>query len=97
MCTLTNTELPNVILFTPLINITTCGIDDVAAGTKKVAYAHNGNVYVVGIEGVASIYSTSGALVAQKEAVAGTARFEGLAAGVYVVVADGINQKVVVK
>ena len=97
MCTLTNSAFPNVILFTPLINITTCGIEGIAADAHKVAYAHEGNVYVVGIEGKASVYSTSGALVAQKEAVAGTARFEGLAAGVYVVVADGINQKVVVK
>ncbi|MGN1265574.1 MAG: hypothetical protein ACI4UL_07135 [Muribaculaceae bacterium] len=97
MCTLTNAAFPNVILFTPLINITTSGIEDIQADANKVVYTDGGNVYVVGITGKARIYSTTGALVAQKEAVAGTARFEGLASGIYIVVADGVNQKVAVE
>lgn len=97
MCTLTNAAFPNVILFTPMLNIQYSGIADVNVQAKKVAYVSRGNVYVTGIEGQAYVYNVVGALVAQRHAVAGTACFENLTPGAYIVVANGINQKVVVK
>ena len=97
MCTLTNAAFPNVILFTPLINIQYSGINDVNTNAKKVVYTQNGSVYVAGIEGKAYIYNIVGAQVAQTNALAGTAAFHNLPSGAYIVVANGIRQKVVVK
>ncbi len=92
-CLLTNVAFPNIVYVTVEMDIATSGVDEVAATALDVVAGH-GFIEVNGAEGRVTIFTADGRVAGQ---AAGSARFDSLDAGIYVVSADGKSAKVIVK
>jgi len=99
MCVLINETYPDLILYTPLMNIKTTGVDNVTTGGSDVAVkVEGGNILISSPKDVAvRLYSVSGTLVGSAEVVNGGCVIPNVNPGVYVVTVGGSACKVVVR
>lgn len=96
---LTNESFPDLTLYTEALNLRTVGIAEVAAADGSLTVsADNGRITATtGKPATVRLYNAAGNFLGAASTVEGRCTFASLQAGVYVVTADGLSRKVVVK
>lgn len=99
MCVMTNNKFPNVVLYTPLMDITTTGIDYVAYNGKSVSVKVVDNrIRIKAEDGIpVRLNGINGTLVFSSTTVNGECEISGIASGVYVITIGNSSYKIVVK
>ncbi|MBQ7942116.1 MAG: hypothetical protein IJ328_06910 [Muribaculaceae bacterium] len=99
MCVMTNTKLPNVYIFTNLMDVVGSGIDAVGADSD-IAVTVNGHNVVVETQEAGlpvALVALNGAVVHRTETAEGRTVISDVDPGVYVVVVGGKAAKILVK
>ncbi len=97
MCVMTNTELPNVYIFTDLMDVTKSGVEAIEGDVAAVTV--NGNDIIVKADAslAVKVIATNGAEVRSAITVAGETVLSDVAAGAYIVTVGNKAAKVIVK
>ena len=98
MCVMTNSELPNVYIFTDLMDVKKSGVEAIEGDAASVTVNGN-NVIVKCVEAGAAIklYAVNGAEVRNAVTVAGETVLSDVAEGAYIVTVGNKVAKIVVK
>ena len=98
MCVMVNENLPDVIIYTYLINVT-ADVEEIAASDEVLVISENDNI-VVKTDAIGSpiaIYSMTGALMRTAEVEEGVTVIDNVEEGIYLVRVGKNTKKVIVK
>ncbi len=97
VCTMSNEALPNLQLTTVNLSVKSAGVSAALAETMNV-YAANGNIVVEAeSESLATVYTLSGTVAAQRQTSEATTLIGGLQSGAYIVKVVGADGAVVTR
>lgn len=97
VCVMTNQAFPGFIFLSEPIDILGSGVEGVSADRLFSVAVSKGTVAVIGAEGMVSLYAADGRLVSMVESINGTAHFDGVTPGIYIVANGSRTAKVLVK
>lgn len=99
MCVMTNAELPNVFIFTDLMNVTSSGVEQVMGEVSMIVIVNGNDVVVKTQEAgkAVKLYGMNGAELHSAVSVEGETVFSDVVAGAYIVKVDNEAVKVLVK
>lgn len=98
MCVMMNEKLPDVVIYTYLINVT-ADVEEIAASDEVLVMSENDNI-VVKSDAVGSpiaVYSVTGALMRTAEVEEGATVIDNIEEGIYLVRVGKNTKKVIVK
>lgn len=98
VCVMTNIAFPNLVFLSAPVDIRGSGVDDVISEDMPFSVASSeGMVGVIGSYGTVSLFTIDGKHAGRVEATDGSARFDNVAAGIYIVTDTLHSAKVVVR
>lgn len=98
MCVMTNYELPDVFIYTTLMNVES-SVNELIVNDNITVYSNNSNIIVKSdnTDNIIKVYSIDGQIISNKQSNSNTTIINGVSNGIYVVKVNDKSFKVLVK